>query len=93
MCFAEIMDGGQFTRSLLDIAARPLSPPQQHVPRAAEGCTQPHRRRDQDIGLPGFDLLKRADIEVRHFSQRFLSYLPRHAFPAQISTECRKRFG
>ena len=75
-------DGEQFTRSLSEITAKPLSPPQQHVPRTPEGRTQPHRRRDQNVGLPGFDLLERSDIEVRHFSQRFLRHSPGHALAA-----------
>ena len=81
-------DGEQFTRSLSEITAKPLSPPQQHVPRATERSAQPHRRRDKDIGLPRFDLSKRANIEVRHFSQRFLRHSPGHALAAQVGTKC-----
>lgn len=85
-------DGEQFTRSLSEITAKPLSPPQQHVPRAAEGRTQPHRRRDQNVGLPGLDLLEGPNVEIRTFGQRFLSHPPGHAFPAQVGAKGRKCF-
>ena len=69
------------------------STPEQNVPRAPKGRAQPRRRGDQNIRLSRLDLLKRSDIEVRHFSQRFLCHSPGHALAAQICAKRRKCFG
>lgn len=60
---------------------------QERVPGAAEGVTQPDGRGDEDVGLPGFDLLQGADVEFGQFGEFFLGHFPRHAFAAQVGPE------
>lgn len=60
---------------------------QQPLPGAAEPLSQPHRSRHEYVGLPGFDLLERPDVQVGQLCQSLLRHLTRDALPTEIGSE------
>src|SRR5450432_3393830 len=60
---------------------------QDGAPGTAKGLPQPGRGRHKDVGLSRLDLLKGADVEVRHLGQLLLRQLPAHALPPQVAPE------
>lgn len=56
-------------------------------PVAAECPLQPERGGDEDVRLPGLDLLQRADIQIGKLGQSLLRHPSKHSLTAQIRPE------
>jgi len=67
--------------------AGPRSLWEQFLPWALQSPLKPQDRGKENIQLTGFDFLDGADIQIRQFSQLFLSEFFRHAFPSHAGTE------